>query len=317
MGDANDRIRWIEVRGAAMDDDDAGARERRRHVGVASVPLDLAPILREDLFRRLETCVVTSATLAVGDGFDFVATRLGLDQDDVEPETAVLDSPFDYARQAVFAIPTDVPVPVAGDRGHLERTAAIAADLVRAARGGVFLLFTSHRDMREAARLLREAGIDREWPLLVHGEDGRDAILRRFRAHGDAVLVGTASFWEGVDVPGRALRALLLARIPFRVPTEPITAAHCEAIEAAGGDPFGEYMVPHAALRLKQGFGRLIRTATDRGAVVLCDPRVLKKSYGAALLAGLPAARRLDGPWSTIRRELDTFYRATDSAAEG
>ena len=317
MGDANDRIRWIEVRGAAMDDDDAGARERRRHVGVASVPLDLAPILREDLFRRVETCVVTSATLAVGDGFDFVASRLGLDQDDVEPETAVLDSPFDYARQAVFAIPTDVPVPVAGDRGHLERTAAIAADLVRAARGGVFLLFTSHRDVREAARLLREAGIDREWPLLVHGEDGRDAILRRFRAHGDAVLVGTASFWEGVDVPGRALRALLLARIPFRVPSEPITAAHCDAIEAAGGDPFGEYMVPHAALRLKQGFGRLIRTATDRGAVVLCDPRVLKKSYGAALLAGLPPARRLDGPWFTIRRELDTFYRATDSAAQG
>ena len=137
------------------------------------------------------------------------------------------------SRASTLGALTDVPVPVAGDRGHLERTAAIAADLVRAARGGVFLLFTSHRDVREAARLLREAGIDREWPLLVHGEDGRDAILRRFRAHGDAVLVGTASFWEGVDVPGRALRALLLARIPFRVPSEPITAAHCEAIEAA------------------------------------------------------------------------------------
>ncbi|MDE3097817.1 MAG: hypothetical protein KGK07_17660, partial [Chloroflexota bacterium] len=139
-------------------------------------------------------------------------------------------------------------------------------------------------------------------------EDSRDNLLRRFRDHGDAVLVGTATFWEGVDVPGRALRGLLLAKIPFRVPTEPVTAAQCEAIEAAGGDAFAGYMVPHAALRLKQGFGRLIRTATDRGAVVICDPRVVRKSYGRALLAGLPPARRLDGPWAALRDELQAFY---------
>jgi ATP-dependent DNA helicase DinG len=281
------------------------------------VPLDLAPILREDLFRRLETCVVTSATLAVGDGFAFIASRLGLDQDDVEPATALLDSPFDFSTQAVLAIPTDMPVPGSGDGSHVGRTVEVAADLVRAAGGGVFLLFTSHRDVREAARLLRESGIERDWPLLVHGEDSRDAILRRFRAHGDAVLVGTASFWEGVDVPGRALRGLLLARIPFRVPSEPITAAHCEAIEAAGGDAFMDYMIPHAALRLKQGFGRLIRSTTDRGAVVICDPRVVRKGYGAALLAGLPPARRLEGPWAALRPDLEAFYRATNSVLRG
>ena len=315
--DADERIRWIEVRGGGPSEPGDGSRDRARHVGVASVPLNLAPILRDDLFRRVETCVITSATLAVGDGFNFIATRLGLDEEDVEPVTAVLGSPFDFASQALLAIPTDLPIPSSGEGAHIDAVAGVAADLIRAAEGGVFLLFTSHRDVREAARLLREAGIERDWPLLVHGEDSRDAILRRFRAHGDAVLVGTASFWEGVDVPGRALRGLLLAKIPFRVPSEPITAAHCEAIEAAGGDAFASYMVPHAALRLKQGFGRLIRSTDDRGAVVICDPRVIKKGYGAALLAGLPPARRIDGPWAKLRPELEAFYRATDSASRG
>ncbi|MDA1081217.1 MAG: helicase [Gemmatimonadetes bacterium] len=315
--DADERVRWIEVRGGSTDDAYAGSRERQQHVGVASVPLNLAPILREDLFRRIETCVVTSATLAVGDGFDFISRRLGLDEDDVEPVTAALGSPFDFATQAILAIPSDVPLPVAGDRAHLNRTVDIAADLIESAGGGVFVLFTSHRDVKEAARLLREKGVERHGPLLVHGEDSRDSILRRFRAHGDAVLVGTASFWEGVDVPGRALRGLVLARIPFRVPSEPITAAQCEAIEAAGGDAFTDYMVPHAALRLKQGFGRLIRSTADRGAVVICDPRVIRKGYGAALLAALPPARRIDGPWAVLRPDLDAFYHATESALRG
>jgi ATP-dependent DNA helicase DinG len=316
--EAHDRIRWVELRGgAAADDPDGLPRERQRNVGVASVPLDLAPILREDLFRRVETCVATSATLAVGERFDFIASRLGLDEDDVEPDTAALESPFDFATQAILAIPTDMPAPAAGDPAHIERTVEVAADLIRAADGGVFLLFTSHRDVREAARSLREAGVERTWPLLVHGEDSRDSILRRFRAHGDAVLIGTASFWEGVDVPGRALRGLVLARIPFRVPTEPITAAHCEAIEASGGDAFNAYMVPHAALRLKQGFGRLIRSRRDHGVVVICDPRVVRKGYGAGLLAGLPPARRIEGPWATLRGELAAFYRATDLPARG
>ncbi|MFM9012767.1 MAG: ATP-dependent DNA helicase [Gemmatimonadota bacterium] len=150
----------------------------------------------------------------------------------------------------------------------------------------------------------------------MHGESPRDDLLRRFREHGDAVLVGTASFWEGVDVPGRALRGLVLAKIPFRVPTEPMTAAQCEAIEAEGGDSFAEYMIPHAALRLKQGFGRLIRTATDHGVVVICDPRVVTKGYGRRLLEGLPPARRLQGPWALIRPELEAFYQGSPSPVD-
>ena len=311
--EASRRVRWIEAAGGGSETGAGG-----RNVSVASVPLDLAPILREDLFRSVETCVVTSATLAVGDGFAFVEQRLGLDQrrrraGDGDPPVAVRLS----RAQAVLAIPSDFPAPNEDGPLHFRRTVQAGADLIEAAGGGVFLLFTSHRDVREAAQVLRALGAEGRWPLLVHGEAPRDVLLRRFREQGDAVLVGTASFWEGVDVPGRALRGLLLSRIPFRVPTEPVTAAQCEAIEAAGGDAFAEYMVPHAALRLKQGFGRLIRTATDRGAVVLCDPRVLRKSYGRALLSGLPPARRIEGAWAALRAALTAFYAESISHASG
>ncbi|MDQ8174346.1 MAG: helicase C-terminal domain-containing protein [Gemmatimonadota bacterium] len=297
------RVRWLERRGGDG------------NIGATAVPLDLAPVLREDLFRRVETAVVTSATLTVGeDGFDFMATRLGLADDDaLTPVTASLPSPFDYPSQAILAIPSDFPLPNVEGAAHLQRTVEAAAELIAMTEGGIFVLFTSHRDVKEGARLLRDRGVAAAHPLLVHGESPRDDLLRRFREHGDAVLVGTASFWEGVDVPGRALRGLVLAKIPFRVPTEPMTAAQCEAIEAEGGDAFADYMIPHAALRLKQGFGRLIRTATDHGVVMICDPRVVTKGYGRRLLEGLPPARRLQGPWALIRPELEAFYQWSPS----
>lgn len=299
------RVRWLEVRGS------------ERNVGATAVPLDLAPILREDLFRRVETAIITSATLAVGDGFTFITKRLGLDDEELEPLTASLASPFDYPKQSMLAIPSDFPAPNTDGAAHFRRTMDAAMDLIAYAGGGVFLLFTSHKDVKEAARVLREKGVAGAHPLLVHSEAPRDDLLRRFREHGDAVLVGTASFWEGVDVPGRALRGLLLGKIPFRVPTEPITAAQCEAIEADGRDAFAEYMIPHAALRLKQGFGRLIRTADDRGAVVICDPRVVTKAYGRRLIEGLPPAARIQGPWAMLRQELKAFYEQAERPVRG
>jgi len=151
-----------------------------------------------------------------------------------------------------------------------------------------------------------------ERPVLVHGEDSRDSLLVRFRESGRAVLLGTSSYWEGVDVAGHALRGLLIAKLPFRVPTEPLTAAHCEAIAERGGDPFAEYMVPHAALRLKQGFGRLIRSCTDRGAIVIADPRLVTKSYGGALMRALPPARRIISGWSETARQLEDFYAVSE-----
>ena len=289
-------VRWIELRG------------REGNVGVAAVPLDLAPILREDLFNRVDTAILTSATLTSDARFDFLARRLGLDAVPFSVVTEIFPSPFEYKSHALFAVPTDVMAPNADAAAHLQAVVRATIDLTRASDGGVFVLFTSHRDVRAAAAELRARGIDRSNPIFVHGDDSRDNLLRRFRESERGILLGTASFWEGVDVPGRALRGLIIAKLPFRVPSEPVTAAHCEAIVERGGDAFAEYMVPHAALRLKQGFGRLIRTATDRGVVILVDPRAVHKSYGRTLLRGLPPARRLFAPWATIVAQIEAFY---------
>ncbi|HEU4989534.1 MAG TPA: helicase C-terminal domain-containing protein, partial [Gemmatimonadaceae bacterium] len=289
-------VRWIESRG------------RERAVAVSSVPLDLAPILRDDLFARVTTAVVTSATLATDGEFHFMSGRLGLTASELEPVTRILPSPFDYERQALLAIPTDVPAPNRDVERHAHAVSRIVADLAEAADGGVFVLFTSHREVRRAAELLRAKSVERRWPLLVHGEDARDRLLTRFQESGRGILLGTTSFWEGVDVPGDPLRALLIAKLPFRVPTEPLTAARCEAITEHGGDAFEEYMIPDAALKLKQGFGRLIRSSTDRGAVVIADSRVVTARYGAELLRGLPPAHRISDAWEDLLPAVRAFY---------
>jgi ATP-dependent DNA helicase DinG len=292
-------VRWIETRG------------RDKAASVSTVPLDLAPILREDLFKRATTTVVTSATLAADGRFEFLAKRLGLDEPDVEPHTGIYPSPFNYREQAILAVPSDVPPPNLNAAAHFSAVTRMTEEIADAADGGMFVLFTSHRDIRSMAVELRSRGFERRWPLLVHGDESRDTLLARFRDTGRAVLLGTASFWEGVDVPGDALRALLIAKLPFRVPTEPITAAHCEAIEARGGNAFRDYMLPHASLRLKQGFGRLVRSSADRGVVVIADPRVVTKSYGRAMLEGLPPARRVVGRWKDLLPDIRRFYAST------
>lgn len=295
----NGSVRWLET------------RARDQSVFAASVPLDLAPVLRDDLFARSKTTIVTSATLATDPDFDFITKRLGL-AGALEPYTEIYPSPFQFERQAMLAIPTDTPAPNVDPAAHAAAVVHIATALIGAAGGGIFVLFTSHREVKAAGAALRAAALDRRFPLLIHGEEPRDIQLTRFRESGRAVLLGTASFWEGVDVPGQALRGLLIAKLPFRVPTEPITAARCEAIAAAGGDAFAEYMVPHASLRLKQGFGRLIRSATDRGVVIVADSRLVTKSYGPALLDSLPPAPRVVGPWAEIADRVRAFYEGVD-----
>ncbi len=297
-------VRWMERRG-----------KRAANLALAAVPLDLASILKEALFDRVETAVLTSATLATGGDFAFLEERLGLGLPPGRVSVReILPSPFDFARQCLFGIPTDVPEPRDDAQGHDAAVARVLLDLARASDGGVFGLFTSHSALRRAAESLRAPAAGR-WPLLVQGEDQRDRLLRRFRESGCAILLGTDSFWEGVDVPGRALRVLVLAKLPFKVPSEPLTAARVERLEQQGQDGFTHYLVPHAALKLKQGFGRLIRSRSDVGAVILLDRRVVTKRYGARVLEGLPLAERLVGPWEEIRDSCEEFFARHDLGA--
>jgi ATP-dependent DNA helicase DinG len=281
---------------------------RGQQVGLHAVPLDLAPILRELLFDRLETTVLTSATLAAGGEFDFLESRVGLAGGD-SPVTVkeILPSPFDYPSQCVFGIPDDLPGPREDEHAHATAAVQVVSDLAYASDGGMFVLFTSHASLRRAAAELR-AVLGNRWPILVQGESPRDALLRRFRDAGNAILLGTDSFWEGVDVPGRALRTLVLNKLPFKVPSEPVTAARLERLADDGLDGFVHYLLPHAALKLKQGFGRLIRSRQDFGVVVLLDSRVVTKAYGRLLLSGLPRAERIVGSWAQIRTRCEDFF---------
>jgi ATP-dependent DNA helicase DinG len=298
-------VRWIER-----------TDQRNRHVALHAVPLDLAPILRETLFDRLRTVVLTSATLAAGGDFGFLERRTGLA---LEPNPVTvreaLPSPFDYGAQCVFGVPTDLPDPREDELGHDQAVAHVVEELAAASDGGMFVLFTSHGALRRTASALR-AGLGTRWPLLAQGEAPRDQLIRRFRESGRAILLGTDSFWEGVDVPGRALRALVLCKLPFKVPTEPLTAARLERLAEQGEDGFWSYLLPHAGLKLKQGFGRLIRSRSDVGVVVLLDRRVAVKRYGPMILEGLPPADRVVGTWAEVRTRCEDFFARFGIGAE-
>lgn len=300
--DAVPMVRWLEQRRRVGKDPNPAA---------CAAPIELGGLLRESLFERVETAILTSATLTTEKGFDFLRGRLGLDRGGLRIRESMHASPFDFETQAVVAIPTDLPVPAGASQPGFDRaTADVVEGFATATGGGIFVLFTSYRSMRTVAAELRSRGAGGRWPLHVQGEAPRAKLIERFVASGSAVLLGVASFWEGVDVPGEPLRGLILAKIPFKVPSEPLTAARVEAIQEQGGDAFREYMLPHAALRLKQGFGRLIRSRHDRGVVVLLDRRILEKSYGRYLLASLPPAPVLRGSWAELARELEPFYAA-------
>lgn len=290
-------VRWMERSGRRTPD-----------VALHAVPLDVAGVLRELIFDRLDTVVITSATLAAGGEFDFLESRVGLGGPN-SPVTIreMLPSPFDYPSQCVFGVPTDIPQPREDEAGHDAATVRVVRDLAYASDGGIFVLFTSHAALRRAAGSL-QGEVGSRWPLLVQGTAPRDQLLRRFRESGNAILLGTDSFWEGVDVPGRALRALVLTKLPFKVPSEPITAARVEQLEAEGQNGFANYLLPHAALKLKQGFGRLIRSASDAGVVVLLDNRVVTKRYGAHVLNGLPRAEQVIDTWQNVLARCEDFF---------
>jgi ATP-dependent DNA helicase DinG len=278
---ASGRITWIDV----------GARSS----ALSSSPVDLSSLLRARLFEVMPSAILTSATLANGpsgvagpQAFSFVRSRLGLDGDTISVTELVVPSPFDYAERALLYLPRDLPDP--RDAAFLDAAAERSAELVEITGGGAFVLTTSLRAMRALHRAL--AGRLGRYRVFLQGDAPKTALLERFRASGDAVLVATASFWQGVDVPGDALRLVVLEKVPFPVPSDPVILARARALENEGKKPFFDLHVPLAKIALKQGFGRLIRTSADRGVVALLDERVHRMGYGRELLAALPPARR-------------------------
>jgi len=269
---------WIERRATRG----TGGRERH-NVFLQATPIDVAPILKMTLFDKLECAVLTSATMAVGGGFDYMRRRLGLEH----PRELLLPSHFDYENQALLYIPPDLPDPRTPE--FVAEAAERIRELLEITRGRAFVLFTSYAQMKEVhARLLGQM----DFTMLLQGDAPRNALLEEFRLTPNAVLFATSSFWQGVDVQGEQLGCVIIDRLPFAVPTDPIVAARVKAIDADGGNAFFQYQVPAAVISLKQGFGRLIRSLHDRGLLALLDNRILKKSYGRVFLESLPNYRR-------------------------
>ncbi len=265
---------WIERRRAGRE---------KSNVSIQATPIDVGPVLREALWSKLETSVLTSATLAVGGGFDYIRQRLGVEH----ARELVLPSHFDYQNQALLYVPPDLPDP------RTPQFAAKAADRIRKlleiTRGRAFVLFTSYAQMRDIyQRLLGEV----EFPMLLQGDAPKNALLEEFRLTPNCVLFATSSFWQGVDVQGEQLSCVIIDRLPFSVPFDPVVAARVRAIDAEGGNAFFQYQVPAAVITLKQGFGRLIRSLHDRGLLALLDNRILKKAYGRVFVESLPNYRR-------------------------
>jgi ATP-dependent DNA helicase DinG len=265
-GNLENYVSWIE--------------RRERGIFLEACPIDVSRILGERLFKRVPTCVLTSATLTVGDSFDYVRTRIGFS----EGRELSLATEFNVRKQALLYIPKKMP-----DYRHpsyLDQAAAEIRAILRASEGRAFVLFTSYRQMETMFDLLSE---DLPYPCMVQGKGGgKSRLLEEFKITPNAVLFATASFWQGVDVKGEALSAVIIDKLPFQVPTDPLVAARSAHIRQEGGNPFAEYHVPNAILRLKQGLGRLIRSTTDRGILAVLDNRLSTKSYGRLFMESLP-----------------------------
>jgi len=294
---------WIERRafrgapGAARrKSSDEKQASGRTNVFLQATPIEVGQILRECLWSKLETSVLTSATLAVGGGFDYIRQRLGLDH----ARELIVASHFDYESQAILFVPPDLPDPRTPE--FVGKAVTVIRQLLGITRGRAFVLFTSYKQMNEVyERLLGLL----DYPMLKQGDAPKSALLEQFRLTPNAVLFGTSSFWQGVDVQGEQLSCVIIDRLPFAVPSDPVVAARVKAIDSGGGNAFFEYQVPSAVITLKQGFGRLIRSLHDRGLLALLDNRILKKQYGRVFVESLPPYSR-----TTDLKKVEQFFGA-------
>ena len=300
--DDRNTVFWIERRGGRTNspqkrrgtEKTREGFQGRQNVFLQATPIDVGPILRECLWSKLECAVLTSATLAVGGGFEYIRQRLGLEH----ARESVLPSHFDYENQALFYVPPDLPD--ARTPQFTVQAAGRIRKLLEITRGRAFVLFTSYAQMNDIYQRLLGA---LEFPMLRQGNAPKSALLEEFRLTPNAVLFATSSFWQGVDVQGEQLSCVIIDRLPFAVPSDPVVAARVKAIDADGGNAFFQYQVPAAVITLKQGFGRLIRSLHDRGLLVLLDNRILKKQYGRVFIDSLPNYKK-----TTDMRVVEKFF---------
>jgi ATP-dependent DNA helicase DinG len=280
---------------------------------LCTAPLVVAPLLRDAMMERMQTVILTSATLTVGERFNYLRESTGINQ--VEPTRVtelLLSSPFNYKQQALLAIPTDIPEP--GKPGYAEAVRDITEQALLAADGRSFVLFTAYSLLRRVHEELAPGLSARGYQVLRQGESTRHNLLKKFSQDHTSILFATDSFWEGVDVPGRALEQVIIARLPFKVPTEPVLEARAEAITNAGGDPFMEYTVPQAVIRFRQGFGRLIRQRSDQGVVLILDSRVVRRGYGRLFLHSLPNVPVSTMPHKELIGAIENFFNQPEDS---
>jgi ATP-dependent DNA helicase DinG len=296
-------IFWLETLRSAR-----GGEDKERVVRLVITPLDIGPLMQEAVYEPIKTVVFTSATLTVAGSFSFWAGRVGLPgPGGREPLFQSFPSPFNYRERVLLGVPTDAPAP--DSPAHKEFLSRFVTKTLLASRGAGLVLFTSYSLLREVSAAahpeLTRAGIR----LLKQGDDDRTRLLDAFRAERSSVLFATDSFWEGVDAPGETLQVVILCRLPFRVPSEPVLRARMTAIEERGGNPFNELSLPDAVVRMRQGFGRLMRRHDDTGVVLILDPRIVTKRYGSVFLESLPHTQRSIAPAAEVMRAVADFFR--------
>jgi len=290
-------VRWVE----------APAKKAGRVISLCGSPLNVASEIKARVYDRLQTVVITSATLTVKKKFDFIARRTGLE---LLPEgrlvTGIYPSPFDYSRQVIIGIPKDIPEPTDKDFGRA--LVGLVRESLEASRGRAFVLFTSYRLLNQVYSELQLDMAGMGIKGLRQGDSPRHNLLSEFKSHPSAALFGTESFWEGVDVMGEALSSVIITKLPFSVPDDPVIEARQEEITARGGNPFMEYIVPQAVIKFRQGFGRLIRSKSDRGSILVFDRRVVEKNYGREFLDSLPEGKVVTGSRDMVFEKVHEFF---------
>jgi ATP-dependent DNA helicase DinG len=294
-----DILKTVDLFLSEEDRDYARWIEKRREAAVSVALVEIGPTLKHILFSRVKTAVFTSATLTVAGSFDFLESRLSLERSsDRETREAVIPSPFDYDSQMAVLLPTDIVDP--DHPGFGEALSRGTAKILKKTRGKAFVLFTSYKTMNEVFDRVKPELDAAGFVAFRQGSESRRSLLDRFKSDVHSILFGTESFWEGVDVPGEALECVIITKLPFKVPTEPIVKARLERVRVSGGDPFLDYSLPSAVMKLKQGAGRLIRNRSDRGIVVIMDRRVQTRRYGRVFLASMQGGTRLTGTLDEI-----------------